>query len=232
MASVGSDGHHDRRRRAHRHGAAVHLAGGHADLAAGREVRRSRRLRVLWGATWCRSAWSTTRTARPAVASSRGTPTRRRRRRGDGRAGARVPASRWSRRASGVGHASTLLVDTGRDRSTDRRRLLVPGRVGWRGRRRRTRSFRAWASPRRPVSDAPVVAGPRPLVVFSHGRSGLRTSYVMLCEGLAARGFVVVALDHPGDTLLDWMTGTAVDDATNERATRRRRAVRDRRAAR
>ena len=38
----------------------------------------------------------------------------------------------------------------------------------------------------------------------------------MLCEGLAARGFVVVALDHPGDTLLDWMTGTAVDDATNE----------------
>ena len=65
-------------------------------------------------------------------------------------------------------------------------------------------------------TDAPPVAGPRPLVVFSHGRSGLRTSYVMLCEGLAARGFVVVALDHPGDTLLDWMMGTAVDDATNE----------------
>jgi predicted dienelactone hydrolase len=38
----------------------------------------------------------------------------------------------------------------------------------------------------------------------------------MLCEGLAARGFVVAALDHPGDTLLDWMTGTAVDDPTNE----------------
>ena len=27
---------------------------------------------------------------------------------------------------------------------------------------------------------------------------------------------MVAALDHPGDTLLDWMTGTAVDDATNE----------------
>jgi predicted dienelactone hydrolase len=65
-------------------------------------------------------------------------------------------------------------------------------------------------------TNAPAAADPRPLVVLSHGRSGLRTSYVMLCEGLAARGFVVAALDHPGDTLLDWMTGTAVDDATNE----------------
>ena len=27
---------------------------------------------------------------------------------------------------------------------------------------------------------------------------------------------MVVAPDHPGDSLLDWMTGTAVDDATNE----------------
>ncbi|HEU5302669.1 MAG TPA: hypothetical protein VFW06_10575 [Acidimicrobiia bacterium] len=59
--------------------------------------------------------------------------------------------------------------------------------------------------------------GPHPLVVWSHGRSGTRTSYVMLCEGLAARGYFVVAPEHPGDTLLDWMTGTAVDDATNER---------------
>ena len=38
----------------------------------------------------------------------------------------------------------------------------------------------------------------------------------MLCEGLAARGYVVVAPDHPGDTLADWLLGTAVDDATNE----------------
>jgi predicted dienelactone hydrolase len=38
----------------------------------------------------------------------------------------------------------------------------------------------------------------------------------MLCEGLAARGYVVVALDHPGDTLADWLLGAAVDDATNE----------------
>src|SRR5690349_1019868 len=114
-----------------------------------------------------------------------------------------------------LGHASTLLVD-----STRADRLIgvdcwypaetgdepaatypvIPG-VGF------TASAR---------TGAPALPGPYPLVVLSHGRAGLRTSYVMLCEGLAARGFVVVALDHPGDTLLDWMTGTAVDDATNE----------------
>ncbi len=58
--------------------------------------------------------------------------------------------------------------------------------------------------------------GPRPLVLWSHGRVGTRSSYVMLCEGLARRGYVVIAPDHPGDTLSDWMTGSAVDDATNE----------------
>ena len=115
----------------------------------------------------------------------------------------------------GVGHASTLLVDSGRaDRPIGvdcwypaeagtgpaATYTVIPG-VGF------SASARTGAAP---------VAGSRPLVVFSHGRSGLRTSYVMLCEGLAARGFVVAALDHPGDTLLDWMTGTAVDDATNE----------------
>ena len=63
---------------------------------------------------------------------------------------------------------------------------------------------------------ATAVAGPRPVVVFSHGRTGTRTSYVMLCEGLAAHGYVVVAADHPGDRLEDWLTGEAVDDATNE----------------
>lgn len=64
---------------------------------------------------------------------------------------------------------------------------------------------------------APAAPGTHPLVVWSHGRSGTQTTYLMLCEGLAARGYVVVAPEHPGDTLLDWITGTAVDDATNER---------------
>jgi predicted dienelactone hydrolase len=66
------------------------------------------------------------------------------------------------------------------------------------------------------LADAPAAPGPHPHVIWSHGRSGTRSSYAMLCEGLAARGFVVVACDHPGDTLVDWMLGAAVDDATNE----------------
>lgn len=114
-----------------------------------------------------------------------------------------------------VGRSSTVLVDPARDDRAlgvdcwypalegDRTRSvyeLLPG-VGF------TASARTDAAPAR---------GPHPLLVFSHGRSGTRSSYAMLCEGLAARGFVVVAPDHPGDTLADWFLGTAVDDATNE----------------
>jgi predicted dienelactone hydrolase len=65
--------------------------------------------------------------------------------------------------------------------------------------------------------DGPHAApGAHPLVVWSHGRSGLRLSYGLLCEGLASRGYVVLSSDHPGDTLGDWLLGTATDDATNE----------------
>jgi pimeloyl-ACP methyl ester carboxylesterase len=67
------------------------------------------------------------------------------------------------------------------------------------------------------MADAEIAPGVHPLVVFSHGRSGTRSSYAMLCEGLAARGYIVVAPDHPGDTLADWLLGSAVDDTTNER---------------
>ncbi len=66
------------------------------------------------------------------------------------------------------------------------------------------------------LADAPAAPGRHPLLIWSHGRSGTRTSYSMLCEGLAARGYVVIAPDHPGDTLADWLLGAAVDDATNE----------------
>jgi pimeloyl-ACP methyl ester carboxylesterase len=65
---------------------------------------------------------------------------------------------------------------------------------------------------------ADPATGPHPMVLFSHGRSGNRISYVMLMEALAARGFVVLAPDHPGDTLTDWVLGTAVDDEANETA--------------
>jgi predicted dienelactone hydrolase len=66
------------------------------------------------------------------------------------------------------------------------------------------------------LADPPAAPGSHPLMVWSHGRSGTRSSYSMLCEGLAARGYVVIAPDHPGDTLADWLLGAAVDDATNE----------------
>jgi predicted dienelactone hydrolase len=66
--------------------------------------------------------------------------------------------------------------------------------------------------------DAPSpLAGQHPVVVFSHGRTGTNLNYSQLLEALASRGFVVLAVNHPGDTTMDWLTGTAVDDATNER---------------
>ena len=58
--------------------------------------------------------------------------------------------------------------------------------------------------------------GSWPLIVFTHGRTGMRGAYTLLCEALAARGAVVVSADHAGDTLLDWLLGTHVDDAANE----------------
>ena len=55
-----------------------------------------------------------------------------------------------------------------------------------------------------------------PLIIWSHGRTGLRQNYSQLCEALAENGFIVAVPDHPGDTLTDWLTGKNVDDQTNE----------------
>ena len=64
--------------------------------------------------------------------------------------------------------------------------------------------------------QVPARAGQFPLVLFSHGRTGMRISYALVCEALAARGAVVVSSDHPGDALTDWLLGTYTDDRTNE----------------
>ena len=61
-----------------------------------------------------------------------------------------------------------------------------------------------------------LLEGTHPLVLWSHGRTATRSSYALLCEALAARGFMVVAPEHAGDALGDWLVGAAVDDATNE----------------
>lgn len=63
---------------------------------------------------------------------------------------------------------------------------------------------------------SPVRPGSWPLVVFSHGRTGVRIAYSLACEALAARGAIVVSADHPGDALVDWLLGTNTDDDTNE----------------
>jgi predicted dienelactone hydrolase len=73
-----------------------------------------------------------------------------------------------------------------------------------------------WASPPPPLTDplpitghaladaAPdTLAGPYPLVIFSHGLWGFRHNSVYLTEHLASYGLVVMALDHSGDTLAD-----------------------------
>ncbi len=45
--------------------------------------------------------------------------------------------------------------------------------------------------------------GSYPLVIFSHGAGGFRFQSTYLTEHLASHGFVVIATDHPGSTLLD-----------------------------
>ncbi|HHO53375.1 MAG TPA: hypothetical protein ENK18_21520 [Deltaproteobacteria bacterium] len=50
---------------------------------------------------------------------------------------------------------------------------------------------------------APAAPGPFPLIAFTHGHIAIRYQSAFLCEHLASHGFVVVAPDHPGDTLLD-----------------------------
>lgn len=43
-----------------------------------------------------------------------------------------------------------------------------------------------------------------PLIAFSHGNAGIRFQSIFLTEALAQHGYVVVAPDHPHNTLLDF----------------------------
>lgn len=62
------------------------------------------------------------------------------------------------------------------------------------------------------IQDAPLSdAGPFPLVVFSHGNGGLRFQSLFLTEVLASHGFVVIAPDHSGNTLLDFLITPPTD---------------------
>lgn len=51
--------------------------------------------------------------------------------------------------------------------------------------------------------NCPLVGEKRPLVVISHGRTGSFLGHRDTAQVLADAGFVVVAINHPGDTSLD-----------------------------
>lgn len=54
------------------------------------------------------------------------------------------------------------------------------------------------------LRDASPAGGPHPVVAFSHGHGGARQQSVFLMERLASHGLVVIAVDHPGDTIFDY----------------------------
>ncbi len=52
-------------------------------------------------------------------------------------------------------------------------------------------------------ADGDLRGAPWPLIAFSHGYGGMRYQSTFLTEHLASHGFVVVAPDHPRNTLFD-----------------------------
>ncbi|MEZ4379041.1 MAG: hypothetical protein R3B35_12235 [Gemmatimonadales bacterium] len=75
------------------------------------------------------------------------------------------------------------------------------------------------AAPTASHLDAPARAAtgaPIGVVLLSHGLWQRRTDYLLTAEALAARGFVVVGVDHPGGaSVIAWQDGsrTAIDPA-------------------
>lgn len=62
------------------------------------------------------------------------------------------------------------------------------------------------------VRDAPVYEGVRfPVVVFSHGKGGLREQSTFYTVPLASHGYVVVSPDHEGDTIIELLEAGEVD---------------------
>jgi predicted dienelactone hydrolase len=53
------------------------------------------------------------------------------------------------------------------------------------------------------VKDCPLSGGKLPLVVISHGRKGAFVGHLDTAEILADAGFIVAAIDHPGDNASD-----------------------------
>jgi predicted dienelactone hydrolase len=115
-----------------------------------------------------------------------------------------------------VGHASTLLVDPTRDNRMLGVNVWYPAESDSQPFARYELLPNIGLTSERAVEQAPLLAGNYPILVWSHGRTGMRFNYSQLCESLASRGCIIVAPDHPGDTLNDWLLGANVDDTTNE----------------
>ena len=64
-------------------------------------------------------------------------------------------------------------------------------------------TLQGFTQPGHALKDAAVDAskGPYPLVIVSHGFVSYRYAFAYLAEHLASRGFVVMAVDHTGNTL-------------------------------
>ena len=50
--------------------------------------------------------------------------------------------------------------------------------------------------------QAPILAGPFPVVLVEHGSAVVPAIYTVLAEGLASSGFIVIATNHPPDSLI------------------------------
>jgi len=116
-----------------------------------------------------------------------------------------------------VGRATVVLVDASRAERVVPLDIWYPAGATPAGDRSRYELLPGVGFTATAAADVAVGPGPYPLLLWSHGRSGTRCSYALLCEAIAARGFVVMAPEHGGDALADWLLGTFVDDDTNER---------------
>ena len=76
------------------------------------------------------------------------------------------------------------------------------------------------------VRDARVRDGKYPLVLFSHGNGGFRFQNAFWCEHLASHGYIVVAPDHTGNSLITGTLDKAVAFQDNPEA--REQAAKDR----
>lgn len=61
------------------------------------------------------------------------------------------------------------------------------------------------------ADSAAIAEGPFPLIVYSHGSSGLRYIHSAYTEVLASHGYVVAAPDHTGNTTVDLLAGTRAE---------------------